>query len=214
MLIASRYDVRPMTEADISQVVAIERESFPSTWPQTAYKRELANRLARYLVVVDRAGKAPRLTQPRRRRAFLSFLKRPDPPPDTGDLIIGYVGVWLMVGEAHIVAVAVRPECRRRGLGELLLGRAIELAFEHGQEVVTLEVRSSNSGAQTLYSKYGFINIGVRRRYYSDNGEDALIMSTPPIRGGSFQERLDYLKQALGQRWQQDDGSVSAPEST
>jgi len=209
MLIATRYDLRPMTEADISQVAAIERGSFPSTWPHTAYKRELANRLARYVVVTDRARMAPRLATPRPRRSLLGLLKRPAPAADTSDYVVGYVGVWLMVDEAHIVAIAVRPQYRRRGLGELLLQRSIELAYENGQDNVTLEVRRTNSGAQALYEKYGFLRVGQRRHYYSDNGEDAIIMSTPPIRGGFFQERLDTLKKTREQRWQQDDGSAA-----
>ncbi len=199
MLIATRYKVRPMTLADIGQVAEIERESFPTTWPQTAYRRELANRLARYLVVVDTQRSTPvRQTPPR--RSLFGFLFRPEEPPPTTDYIVGYVGIWLMVDEAHIVAIAVREDCRGRGLGELLLVESIELALQTQMENVTLEVRRSNTPAQNLYEKYGFLRVGVRPRYYSDNHEDAVIMSTPPIRSGSYQERFAELRETHERR--------------
>jgi ribosomal-protein-alanine N-acetyltransferase len=118
------------------------------------------------------------------------------------DFVVGYVGIWLMVDEAHIVAIAVRSAYRRRGLGELLLAKAIEVALANHQEVVTLEVRRSNQSAQSLYEKYRFLHVGVRKRYYSDNGEDAAVMSTPPIQDPSYREHLDYLRSAWERRWQ------------
>ena len=199
MLIKSRYETRAMSEADIGQVVEIERESFPTTWPHTAYRRELANQLARYLVVVDRTH-APVTPPPERRRFLLDFFRRGDQPAPTSDYIVGYVGVWLMVDEAHIVAIAVRQAYRGRGLGESLLAEAIELALGNHQENVTLEVRRSNTAAQNLYEKFRFLKVGVRRRYYSDNGEDAIIMSTPPIRDASYLEHLAYLRQQRERR--------------
>ncbi len=200
MLIATRYKTRPMTVADIDQVAAIERESFPTTWPQTAYRRELANRLARYIVLVDTSKTVPPHPT-RERRSFFGFLFRGEEPPPTTDCIVGYVGIWLMVDEAHIVAIAVREEYRGRGLGESLLIESIEAALAGGQESLTLEVRRTNTVAQNMYEKYGFLKVGVRRRYYSDNQEDAIIMSTPPIRTGYFQERLVHLREQHHQRW-------------
>jgi ribosomal-protein-alanine N-acetyltransferase len=201
MLTATRYYVRPMTEADIPQVADIEGESFPTTWPRTAYKRELSNRLARYLVVVDRAHAPvqPAVKKPRR----FAFLFRPhDDVAPTSEYVVGYVGVWLMVDEAHVVAIAVREAYRRQGIGERLLHDAIELALANHQESVTLEVRRSNTGAQALYEKYRFLNVGVRKRYYSDNHEDAIVMSTPPIQHENYTEHLAYLRRQLEQRWQ------------
>jgi ribosomal-protein-alanine N-acetyltransferase len=99
------------------------------------------------------------------------------------------------------VAIAVREDYRRRGLGELLLYEAIILALDNHQENVTLEVRRSNLGAQALYEKYRFLKVGVRRRYYSDNNEDAIIMSTAPIQDAAYKEHLDYLRRAREQRW-------------
>ena len=200
MVAVARYEIRPMAEADIHQVAEIERESFPSAWPATAYRRELANRLARYVVVFDRSHEPPAAT-PSRRRRLLDLFRRNDEPAPTTDYIVGYVGVWLLVDEAHIVAIAVRDAYRRQGLGELLLAEALELALANRQEAVTLEVRRSNVGAQTLYEKYGFLKVGVRRRYYSDNHEDAVIMSTPPIHSATYLDRLAHLRKERERRW-------------
>jgi len=202
MLTATRYYVRPMTEADISQVADIEAESFPTTWPRTAYKRELSNRLARYLVLIDRAHEAVQPPPKKRPRFnFNPFFRGHNEAEPTSDYVVGYVGVWLMVDEAHIVAIAVRASYRRRGLGERLLHDAIEVALSNKQESVTLEVRQSNTGAQALYEKYRFLNVGVRKRYYSDNHEDAIVMSTPPIQHENYTEHLAYLRQQLEKRW-------------
>ena len=122
----------------------------------------------------------------------------------TTDYIVGYIGVWLMVDQAHIVAIAVREQYRRQGLGELLLSESVEMALANGQESVTLEVRRSNESAQALYEKYRFLKVGVRRRYYTDNKEDALIMTTPPINTDSYAEHLAYLRDRWQRRWVQE----------
>ena len=202
MLTATRFYVRPMTESDIPQVADIEGESFPTTWPRTAYKRELSNRLARYLVLIDRTHAQVQPPAKKPRRISFPFFKPRDEAEPTTDYVVGYVGVWLMVDEAHIVAIAVRESYRRKGLGERLLYDAIELALANEQESVTLEVRRSNTGAQALYEKYRFLNVGVRKRYYSDNHEDAIVMSTPPIQHENYTEHLAYLREALEKRWQ------------
>ena len=111
--------------------------------------------------------------------------------------IIGFAGIWLMVDEAHLVTIAVAPGQRGKGLGELLLVTMIDLACILGATVMTLEVRVSNHVAQSLYRKYGFKNEGVRRRYYSDNGEDALIMTTDNLTSASYQAHYQELKRAL-----------------
>jgi ribosomal-protein-alanine N-acetyltransferase len=206
MLIAARYNARFMTVADIAQVAAIEHEAFPTSWPQTAYKRELANKLARYVVVTDESRGAPESGPPRPRRSLFRLLKHEEEPQPTTDYIAGYVGLWLMVDEAHIVAIAVREAYRGRGLGELLLIRAIEIACESQVDNVTLEVRRSNLVAQALYEKYQFLKVGVRTRYYSDNHEDAIIMSTPPVHSDSYRERLDRLKDQFERKWSSPDG--------
>jgi ribosomal-protein-alanine N-acetyltransferase len=215
-----RYHVRPMDLGDISQVMEIERESFLDMWPPTAFKRDIQhNRLARYLVAVEQQEEAQEamalLTQRERRSA-------PMPPPRLGrwvgelkrlfgveeeegaetslEPVVGFVGVWLMADEAHIVTIAVRESHRGRGIGELLLIAAIELAALDDREVVTLEVRASNQAAQALYEKYGFRKVGVRNRYYSDNHEDAVIMTTDSIHSDACQDLWQRLRQEHRER--------------
>ncbi|HEY7271050.1 MAG TPA: ribosomal protein S18-alanine N-acetyltransferase [Dehalococcoidia bacterium] len=204
MLVASGFKIRAMTLADIPQVIDVERESFPTTWPQTAYRRELTNKFARYLVLVDESKPLSVVDVPRPRRSLFGFWRRPEPPPLTSDRIIGYVGMWLMVDQAHIVAIAVRERYRRQGLGELLLAQAIDLSLESQMDSVTLEVRRSNTSAQALYDKYRFLKVGVRARYYSDNHEDAIIMTTPPIQDEFYLDHLEALKARYQERWQRE----------
>jgi ribosomal-protein-alanine N-acetyltransferase len=218
---SSRYLLRPMTVADIPRVSEVERESFPSMWPQTAYKRELQrNNLAAYLVLCQLAARAadaraeiaPRQTRRasgaapaggvwrlgQRLRELFARQDAPDVPlrPDLPERIVGFVGIWFMVDEAHIVTIAVAASDRRQGLGEALLIAAIELAQRRQQELVTLECRVSNTGAQALYEKYGFRRVGIRKRYYTDNNEDALIMTTPPIQSAEYKQRFEQLRAA------------------
>jgi ribosomal-protein-alanine N-acetyltransferase len=106
-----------------------------------------------------------------------------------------------MADEAHITNVAVRKILRRQGIGELLLIALVELAAKLDARIITLEVRASNITAQSLYSKYGFTQVGLRRSYYTDDKEDGVIMSTPDISSATFQARLRQLKQAHFKRW-------------
>jgi ribosomal-protein-alanine N-acetyltransferase len=114
--------------------------------------------------------------------------------------VIGFSGIWLMAGEAHITNIAVREQYQRRGIGELLLIATIDLSREHQAETMTLEVRESNKIAQNLYGKYGFKQTGVRRGYYLDNREDAIIMSTANINSDAFLTRLQQLRESLAQK--------------
>lgn len=183
-----------MTDADIAQVADVERESFPSMWPQTAYKRELANKLARYLVLTEQR-EAP--IEPPATGGLWGALRRlvaTEAAAGSHEYLIGFIGLWLMVGEAHIVTVAVRQRYRRMGIGERLVIAALDLAIESEQEVATLEVRASNDPAQQLYAKYGFARLGLRKRYYTDNNEDAVIMTTPDLVSDGFRARLNDLR--------------------
>ncbi len=118
------------------------------------------------------------------------------PPPDQRpELVIGFLGVWLLPEEAHIVTVAVRESYRRRGIGELLLISAVELAQENGQSVVTLECRVSNEPALALYGKYGFRQVGLRPHYYSDNREDAYVLTASAVTSESYRASFQRLKE-------------------
>jgi ribosomal-protein-alanine N-acetyltransferase len=186
-----------MSADDITQVADIERESFPSMWPQTAYRRELTNKIARYTVIAEPPDERP-TPQPGVWGALRRIAGVSDPP--WSEHLLGFIGIWLMAGDAHIVTVAVRQSHRRMGIGERLLITAIEQAMEFGQEVVTLEVRASNDAARRLYEKYGFNNVGRRVRYYTDNNEDAIIMTTPDLGGEAFRARFADLRQGHRER--------------
>src|SRR5579859_1074650 len=201
----------------ISAVSAIEKLSFPQPWPQNAYRREIMeNRMAHY-VVARRLGDDHRLGDPATDEARASpaqndflgrlsrFLRPPDPPRSPrldAELrsIVGYAGIWVMTDEAHVTTIASHPDVRGRGVGEFLLLALIHRGIEVGARWMTLEVRASNSVAQGLYRKYTFKEMGVRRRYYSDNGEDALVMWTDALDSESFRTAMEQNERKLAER--------------
>ena len=208
------YSIRPMRPEDIPQVAEIERESFPTSWPSTPFKRELSNRLARYLVVytpllgdppedaiIERATAMPPSLSSRVLASLRQlFGSSPGQPHPTADLLAGYVAIWFMTDEAHITSIAVKDEYRRMGLGELLMLAAIELAMAKKSRLMTLEARVSNFGAHALYEKYGYHKVGIRKGYYMDNKEDAVIMSTDPIMSPEYQILYSSLLSAFRER--------------
>ncbi len=212
------YYVRQMHSEDVHQVTEIDREGFPTQWPQANYQHELRNRLAHYIVVCDyeKIYEGPGVDLPSRSTGLISGLRRlfshfrasgDEVSAPAGHYIIGFAGIWIMADEAHIANIAVREVNRHQGLGELLLISVIDLARELKARLVTLEVRASNAAAQGLYTKYGFNQTGQRRGYYVDRGyqidnrEDALIMTTEDITLDTFQTQLEQLKQAYSRKW-------------
>lgn len=198
-----RYSIRSMNENDIPQVTEIDREAFPTQWPYPAYayKRELNNSLATYIVATEAGSTWHNRKGNRRTSLFqplLRLFRHSDPVPDNAhpapECIAGFAGVWRMVDEAHLTTIAVRNCRRRQGIGELLLISVIDMAVDFQATVVTLEVRMSNSSAQTLYRKYGFNDAGLRKGYYSEDGEDALIMTTDDIHSEKYRAIFDPLK--------------------
>jgi ribosomal-protein-alanine N-acetyltransferase len=119
---------------------------------------------------------------------------------DTGYPLSGYAGLWLMVDEAHVTTIGVHPDHRGQGAGELLFLGLADIAQEMRAVRMTLEVRVSNVSAQALYRKYGLEIAGVRRRYYSDNGEDAYIMWSEPVSSPEFRNRIARLRAQLTER--------------
>ncbi|HYN70624.1 MAG TPA: ribosomal protein S18-alanine N-acetyltransferase [Candidatus Eisenbacteria bacterium] len=163
-----RLQVAPMTLGDLPAVHRIEHASFSSPWPDDAYRSELqTNRLASYLVVRAAAE------------------------------IVAFGGIWLMVDEAHITTFAVDPAWRRQGIGERLLLALLDVALARRAREATLEVRLSNVAARRLYEKYGFRPVGLRPSYYTDDGEDALIMTTEVLDAPAMRTRLAGLRAAL-----------------
>lgn len=138
---------RTMEEKDIDQIVKIENESFTTPWSRESFENELTkNQFALYIVLEDE------------------------------EEVFGYCGVWLIVDEAHITNIALLPKYRGMKLGEALLRKVMDVAREKGAKTMTLEVRVTNDIAQSLYRKLGFQNGGIRKNYYTDNQEDALVM--------------------------------------
>ena len=212
----TRQLVRPMTLSDIAQVMEVEQQSFPTMWPPTAFRREIQhNRLARFLVAVRRREDAPRRqeTPPSSTsehgslgrllgslRHVLAGDDELPPPAERDELVVGFIGVWLLIEEAHIVTVAVRDGHRGRGVGELLLIAAIETALKVRQPVLSLECRVSNQVALRLYEKYGFQRTGLRPRYYSDNNEDAYVLTASGIDAPSYGRLFRRLRDELRDR--------------
>ena len=161
MALTARVVVDPMHLEDVGAVHEIERLSFRTPWPAYAFEQELkSNRLARYLVA--RAG----------------------------DAVVGFAGVWLMVDDAHVTTFGVHPDWRRQGIGRQLMLNLAELSIAIGARRMTLEVRPSNAAAHALYRSFGFEVAGRRHRYYTDDGEDALVMTTPELSSRPMRELL------------------------
>jgi ribosomal-protein-alanine N-acetyltransferase len=172
-----------MRREDIEQVSEIDRACFPTMLPYTSYQTELINPMAHYLVLFD--------DTPIMQISDVTL----------HPLLPGFAGIWMMAGEAHIINIAVRAEYRREGLGELLLIGLIQKARELNASLITLEVRVSNTVAQRLYAKYAFTERGRRRAYYTDNREDAVIMTLDGPNSPEYVILLSKLKNKYEARW-------------
>ena len=135
-----------MTKEDLDQVLEVSSLSLKESWDLDSFSKELSNPLAKYLIA------------------------------KINDKVVGFVGVWTIIDEGHITNMAVHPEFRENGVGSILLTSLIDRCKDWGCNSLTLEVRSSNNAAKALYKKFGFLEEGLRKNYYRDNEEDALIM--------------------------------------
>ena len=207
------YCVRPMRREDVVQVKEIDQEAFPTQLPPPDYRRELQNQLARLMVVCDDDKTAEKPEVPavptRGIAGLLARIKRlsrhnhffNNHLNQAGNqYIAGFAGIWAIADEAHITNIAVRKSYQRQGIGELLMISIIDLAAELKADVVTLEMRASNTPARSLYQKFGFAEAGLHHGYYTDDREDAIIMTTESITSASFRARLQRLKQAHFQK--------------
>lgn len=188
------YVVRPMEPGDVAMVATIDRLSFSSPWLPSSYLYELSHPRSSFFYTLLKPGiseDAPLST----RRNWLQRLREMLLPMEKDERVIGFVGFRLEYPEAHITTIAVHPDWRGKGLGELLLLTALEKALELDARFVTLEVRASNHIAQHLYRKYGFRYTGVYRGYYRD-GEDAWLMELE-IQQSAYRTRLAALHRAL-----------------
>jgi ribosomal-protein-alanine N-acetyltransferase len=162
----------PMTNGDIRAVLRIEALSFSSSWPPSAFASELNdNKLAHYFV-----GRAS---------------------TNDGEAVVAYGGIWVILEDAHITTLAVHPDQRGKRYGERILVHLLREAIARGASWITLEARESNTVAQSLYRKYGFTTVSTRRAYYSDNGENAVVMWAGNLRGDLYRNRLEALERNL-----------------
>lgn len=169
--------VEPMRLDDVEAVLAIDRLSFPLPWSASSYRYELTqNTHSHFFVALAAPGAAGGPRGSWRERITSLIRGAPDAVPSPR-LVVGYAGFWYIVDEAHISTIAVHPDWRGQGAGEQLLTGLLERALDLNAVKATLEVRVSNTRAQNLYRKYWFEEVGRRRRYYRDNGEDALLMT-------------------------------------
>src|SRR3989441_5503931 len=166
-----------MREADIATVQAIGREIFVPPWPRNAYYRELAWGSSAHSVVLPQEGNVER------------------PPAqvssDFDPTIVGYGGMWRMYDEAHVTTIGVRRDLQHRGHGRILFAGLIQAAYDMGAKWVTLEVRTSNENAMHLYEAFSFKVIGRRKGYYTDNGEDAIVMWSDSIHSPRFRRAYE-----------------------
>lgn len=156
--------IKPMEKTDVDNVIAIEAKAYGEHhWSKESFMNELANELARYYSAFDENGE-----------------------------LVGYAGCWQILEEVHITNIAVSPDFRRNKIGEKLLRQIIDDCYKNKAKYITLEVRVSNIPAISLYEKFGFKSLGVRKGYYQNNNEDALIMWTENIFYDKF--KLNYEK--------------------
>ncbi len=153
-----------MTLYDVNAVLQIEQASFPTPWPRDAFLYELAR---------------PGRSICRVAEAIL---------PEKKFKVVGDIVVWLTGAIAHVATLAVHPDYRRRGIGECLLAHALLACIERGVAEAVLEVREKNLSAQELYLKFGFEVVGIRKGYYNDTGEDAVLMALKPLVGDKLAE--------------------------
>jgi ribosomal-protein-alanine N-acetyltransferase len=186
---ARRIAVRPMTIADLRQVRRIERAAYGPNVPGTPFERELQNGLAQYLVAVERSAEAST-----RQPGVLDTVRRLLHLQPQAESILGFVGLWYTIDQLHIVTIAVDPALQHRGIAQRLLIEVHTLAVEAEMKTIALEVRPSNERARALYEWFGFQPQGTLRAYYSDNGEDAVVMLTPELTAPDYAAHLRALR--------------------
>ncbi|MCJ7661668.1 MAG: ribosomal protein S18-alanine N-acetyltransferase [Anaerolineales bacterium] len=168
------FHIRPMLMDDLEQVKVIDRLSFSMPWSDNAYRYEIMENPASLLLVAE-AESANRDIR-----------------------VCGMVVVWLILDETHIATLGVHPDYRGLGIGKQLLNVALEESARQGANLATLEVRDSNKVAQKIYRKFGFENVGRRRRYYQDNREDAILMTLNSLKEFKGPERISFESKNVG----------------
>lgn len=160
--------VAPMRLEHVQHVSRLERRCYPNPWSSSVYVTEIGNPSAYYSVAQSTDG-----------------------------TVVGFAGMWVIMQEVHITTIAVNPDMRRRGIGELLLMDLLDTGRRRGGRRASLEVREHNLAAHKLYLKLGFVDVAMRRRYYTDNGENALIMWINDLRDPDFLKLLEKRRADL-----------------
>lgn len=189
-LSSNQYMLRYMRLDDINRVFEIDQQSFALPWQPRSYHYEINDNATAHMVILETASNAPKSG------GLFGFLRLNKPLPT---VTVGYGGLWLIAGEAHISTIAVAPESRGKGLGEVLLNGMLGRVLALRAEYCVLEVREHNPTAQALYTKYGFTVVGRRKNYYRDNHEDALLMHVGRF-DAAYRERFESLTVALQAR--------------
>jgi ribosomal-protein-alanine N-acetyltransferase len=187
------YRIRYMRLDDVPRVHEIDQRSFPLPWTPRSYVYELTENMGSHMVVIEKA------VAPTPRGLFGLFRRRAET-----HAIVGYAGMWVIAGEAHVSTIAIQPEQRGQKLGEALLSTLLKRALVLAADYCVLEVRVSNAPALALYQKYGFEVTGRRKAYYRDNNEDALLMYVGPL-DAAYEARLGQLRAALAAQVAVDD---------
>ena len=166
----NKFKIEKMTLASLDEVMQIEALAYGKHhWSRDSFVAEIDNKISTYNCAIDESGK-----------------------------MAGYMGLWKIIDEGHVTNLAVHPDFRRKGVAKALLLSALEECYIEKIKYLTLEVRVSNQGAINLYESFGFKSLGVRKKYYQNNNEDALIMWSENIFSENFKKRYEDLKAKIG----------------
>ena len=168
----ANYKTEKLALSHLDDIMEIEKNCYGKHhWSRDAFAGELNNACARYTVALDKNNKA-----------------------------VGYMGLWVILDEAHVTNLAVHPDYQGKGIAHLLILSSLDYCYEEKIKYITLEVRQSNERAKKLYDGFGFKSLGIRKKYYQDNNEDALIMWTENIFSDKYKEIYDMNKAFLENR--------------
>ena len=166
-----KFKIEKMTLASLDEVMKIEALAYGQHhWSRESFVAEIDNQISDYNCAIDENG-----------------------------TIAGYMGLWKIIDEAHVTNLAVHPSFRRKGVAKVLLLNALEECYADKIKYLTLEVRASNTPAINLYESFGFKSLGVRKKYYQNNNEDALIMWSENIFSENYKKHYEKLKENIGE---------------
>lgn len=165
-----KFKIEKMTLSSLDEVMVIEELAYGQHhWSRDSFVAEIDNKISTYNCAMTQDAHCA-----------------------------GYMGIWKIIDEAHITNLAVHPDYRRKGVAKALLLCGLEECYREKIKYLTLEVRVSNTGAIKLYESFGFKSLGVRKKYYQNNNEDALIMWSENIFSDNYKKRYEQIKEKVG----------------